>query len=390
MKSDILKLSNRKLSIISFTEQGIRLSEKIEKLLSGEAEQADESTDRAGADRISIELFTKYTGKICMKNGKKDEAPKEIREVRQEKRSLSEWAGEQFLEKNALLFIGACGIAVRAVAPHLVDKLHDSPVLVMDEKGEYVIPVLSGHMGGANELAFFLAKITGAEPVITTATDLNRKFAVDLFAKKNGLFIVNRDGIARVSAKVLAGESIIISIENGHVQKKERLPEGIQLVSYPPKQSVDVVVCTKEREFDTQILLRPKEYVIGMGCRKGKEADEIAALINRTLKKLGICLHQVFALSSIEQKREEAGFLAWSRKADIPFITYTAEELQRVPGNFHSSAFVKEKVGVSNVCERAALMACGAGGRLVFEKQAEDGMTIAVARREWSVVLDEA
>ena len=187
-----------KLSIISFTQNGRVLSIKIAKLLDG----------------MEYTLYTKY--KACCQ---------EEQTVRFVTQSIGEWAKEQFEERNALLFIGACGIAVRAIAPHITDKLHDSPVLVMDEKGEYVIPILSGHVGGANELAVSLAEKIGAKPVITTATDIHNQFAIDLFAKKNGLTIVNKDGIAKVSSKVLSGKRITMAIEHGHLKKKESCPE---------------------------------------------------------------------------------------------------------------------------------------------------------------------
>lgn len=105
-----------------------------------------------------------------------------------------------------MIFIGACGIAVRAIASSVNNKLKDSPVIVIDELGQFVIPILSGHVGGANELAILLAALMNATPVITTATDINNKFAVDVFAKKCRLAIVNKDGIAGVSSKVLAGK----------------------------------------------------------------------------------------------------------------------------------------------------------------------------------------
>lgn len=181
-----------KLSVISFTENGKQLSESIVKLLEKELE---------------IKLYTKCEAGI------KDDIYSDILFL---KKSVGDWAKERMQEQNALLFIGACGIAVRAVAPFLTDKLHDVPVLVMDEKGKYVIPILSGHMGGANDLANHIAEKTGAEAVITTATDLNKKFAVDLFAKRNRLYIANKDGIVKVSSKVLAGKEITMSIEAGH------------------------------------------------------------------------------------------------------------------------------------------------------------------------------
>ena len=352
-----------KLSVISFTENGKQLSESIVKLLEKELE---------------IKLYTKCEAGI------KDDIYSDILFL---KKSVGDWAKERMQEQNALLFIGACGIAVRAVAPFLTDKLHDVPVLVMDEKGKYVIPILSGHMGGANDLANHIAEKTGAEAVITTATDLNKKFAVDLFAKRNRLYIANKDGIVKVSSKVLAGKEITMSIEAGHEIIGGE--SGIRFVPYPPMGVVDVVVTSKDDMFDTSLLLKPREYVIGIGCKKGKKANEIDDFILKAIKKKGISIMQIFALSSISQKRDEQGIVEWCRTEGIPFFTYTAEDLREVNGTFTKSMFVKNQVGVDNVCERAAVKACGEDGKLILPKVAENGMTIAVAKREWKVCFDE-
>lgn len=353
-----------KISILSFTEKGRRLSEEI----------ARKNT------KMEIELFTKQKSFLDKSR---------LSSVLFVEESVGHWAKIQMQERNAMLFIGACGIAVRAIAPYLTDKLHDSPVLVMDEKGRYVIPILSGHMGGANELALFLANMMNAIPVITTATDLNKKFSVDLFAKKNGLWIVNKEGIAKVSSKVLDGKEIRISIEPKYIDSIEemKLPMGVKLLPYPPIEkidSADIVITSKEETVSANLFLRPKEYIIGMGCKKGKKQEEIADFITRTLDNLGISITQVLALSSISQKSKELGILAWCKKENIPLITYTAEELQALEGNFKTSSFVQNQVGVDNVCERAAVKACGRG-QLIYEKCAENGMTIAVAKREWRV-----
>jgi len=230
---------------------------------------------------------------------------------------------------------------------------------------------------------------TGAIPVITTATDLNHKFAVDVFAKKNGLHIVNKDGIATVSSKVLAGKTITLSVERGRVVEGSRIPEGIEIVSYPPKQVVDILITAEEKVNAGGLCLRPREYIVGMGCRRGKEPEKIADYIQQKLDMVGISKEQVYALASIDKKKDEEGLIAWCRNANVPFGIYTAEELEAVEGDFKASDFVKEQVGVDNVCERAALRACGKDGRLILHKQAEDGMTIAIARREWSVKFDE-
>lgn len=351
------------MSIISFTDNGIQLSKKIA------GEMGDEE----------IDIFTKYTGP-------QDEQT--FSSVHFVEERIGEWAGEQMKSGNTMLFIGACGIAVRAIAPCVANKLQDSPVLVMDEKGDYVIPILSGHFGGANEIAERIADRIGAVPVITTATDINGKFAVDLFAKRNGLYIVNRDGIAKVSSKVLSGKEITVSVEPGHMEEAGKRPKEIRMVTYPPGRFVDIVITAEQKAFEAAITLRPREYVVGMGCRKGKEREKIEALIQKSIESAGISESQLFALASIEQKKTEEGFLAWSRKTKIPFLTYTAEQLQDVEGDFRTSVFVYEKVGVDNVCERAALKACG-GGKLIYKKHAEDGMTIAIAKREWRVAFDE-
>lgn len=380
------------LSIISFTEKGAHLSLKLLDMLSEEGENAW--------------LYTK-----CSKY-RDGSINKRLRYVYS---NTDEWAKVQMSAKNELLFIGACGIAVRAIAPWVANKLYDSPVLVMDELGTYVIPILSGHVGGANEIAAKIGEMTGSIPVITTATDLNKSFAVDIFAKKNYLYIENKDGIARVSSKILRGEKISMAIEQlGHAisepetleteenktekvetvkagkqaEQDNRFTNQIEIVDFPPKQPIDVIITSQKQDYNASLILRPKEYVLGMGCKRDKEPEKIAGYIDQTLTALGISKNQVYAICSIDKKRDEAGFLQWSSLERIPFITYSAEELEDVEGDFEVSQFVKSQVGVDNVCERAALKGCGEGGELVYRKHASDGMTIAVAKRDWRVSFD--
>lgn len=383
-----------KLAIISFTENGIKLSQTVAKRLS----------------RRKVTLYTK-----CSRYTAED------LKVQRVKESLQVWTAQRMAEGDALLFIGACGIAVRAIAPNLTDKLHDVPVLVMDEEGQYVIPILSGHVGGANELARELADLMDARPVITTATDVQKKFAVDLFAKRNHLEIMNKDGIAKVSAKALAGEQLTIAIRVQNIEfchpkfcevREEDFTEAenqllreasmhkqdqeacgveppLRLVPYVKDQPVDIVVSEMQDNKNALIWLRPRRYVVGMGCRKNKDTEELLAFYQETLEQAMVEPGEVYALASIDKKKDEPGLLAISERMRIPFFTYTAEELNRVGACVHSSEFVKAQVGVDNVCERAAFAGCGANGTLIYEKQAFDGMTIAIAERNWSVILDE-
>lgn len=383
-----------KLAIISFTENGIKLSQTVAKSLSGR----------------KVTLYTK-----CSRYTAED------LKVQRVKESLQVWTAQRMAEGDALLFIGACGVAVRAIAPNLTDKLHDVPVLVMDEEGQYVIPILSGHVGGANELAREFADLMDARPVITTATDVQKKFAVDLFAKRNHLEIMNKDGIAKVSAKALAGEQLTIAIRAKNIEcyhpkfcevceedfteaenqllreasmhKQDQEVCGVEpplrLVPYVKNQQIDIVVSEMPDNKNALIWLRPKRYVVGMGCRKNKASEELLAFYQETLEQAMVEPGEVYALASIDKKKDEPGLLAISERMRIPFFTYTAEELNRVGACVHSSEFVKAQVGVDNVCERAALAGCGANGTLIYEKQAFDGMTIAIAERNWSVILDE-
>ena len=383
-----------KLAIISFTENGIKLSKTVAKRLSGR----------------KVTLYTK-----CSRYTAED------LKVQRVKESLQVWTAQRMAEGDALLFIGACGVAVRAIAPNLTDKLHDVPVLVMDEEGQYVIPILSGHVGGANELAREFADLIDARPVITTATDVQKKFAVDLFAKRNHLEIMNKDGIAKVSAKALAGEQLTIAVRAQNIEcyhpkfcevceedfteaENPLLREAsmhkndwkvcgveppLRLVPYVKNQPVDIVVSEMPDNKNALIWLRPRRYVVGMGCRKNKDTEELLAFYQETLEQAMVEPGEVYALASIEKKKDEPGLLAISERMRIPFFTYTEEELNRVGECVHSSEFVKAQVGVDNVCERAAFAGCGVSGWLIYEKHAFDGMTIAIAERNWSVILDE-
>ena len=395
-----------KLAIISFTENGIALSEKIaEKVTDPDVQLYTKCSRYQEESDMCVRSMREGTQAVC-----EIEAPSiERRKIRFAQEPLAEWTKQHMQQDDALLFIGACGIAVRAIAPNLTDKLHDVPVLVMDETGQYVIPILAGHVGGANELAHMLADAMQAQAVITTATDIQEKFAVDLFAKKHHLQILNKDGIAKVSAKVLAGEEIIISIESGHYTEVEDAISGnaqnennpeqyeidrynrqnIHVVDYPPNGQVDIIVAEDPKQYDALIYLRPKQYVVGMGCRRDKDPAELIAFYRETLQDAGIEEEQVYAIASIDKKKDEAGLIAISLKARIPFLVYPAKELLKVDGDFHASAFVAAQVGVDNVCERAALAGCGANGKLICEKHAKDGMTIAIAKRDWSVTIDE-
>lgn len=277
--------------------------------------------------------------------------------------------GDAFVDNEVLVFVGAAGIAVRTIAPLVRDKLKDPPVIVIDENGSFVIPLLSGHVGGANNLALEVADIIGAQPVITTATDVSGAFSVDVFAKENELKIANREGIARVSSSALEGKPVTICIKD-----------------YPPEEPVDVLIADEEAakvlKDSAKIVLCPKRYAIGIGCRRGKTFEALRSFAEEVLDDNGIDISDAGCIVTIDVKKDEEGLKRLSQAWRMPLITFEAGLLAKAEGDFSHSETVLEKVGVDNVCERAAVLAAGRGSQLIVKKTVRDGMTIAVAERK--------
>ena len=279
---------------------------------------------------------------------------------------LSDICREAFKNREAVVFIGAMGIAVRSIAPYVADKLSDPPVIVIDEAGKHVIPVLSGHIGGANELAVRIADSINAEPVLTTATDVSGAFSVDLFAKENDLRIVNREGIAKVSSSALEGKAVTICIKD-----------------YPPKNYVDVLVTDESALKDSaSIVLCPRKYAVGIGCRKGKPFDEIRNFAESVLTENGIIADEIGAIATVDVKKNEPGLLRLSQYWRVPLLAFDSAVLNKVQGEFVSSERVLSAVGTDNVCERASAAAAGKGYKLIVRKTAYNGITIAVSERK--------
>ena len=312
-----------------------------------------EKLNKAAVEK-GIEPATAY---ISMKDAAEDDRFIRVTE------SLEEWAAGRFADNEAIIFIGAAGIAVRAIAPSVKDKLADSPVIVIDDMGSCVIPILSGHVGGADKIAVTIAELIGAQPVITTSTDLHETFSADVFSRENGLRIRNRDGIKKVSAKAIEGKKVTISVKD-----------------YPPEGPVDIIVADDtDREYD--LLLSPKRYTVGIGMKKDTDPVRAEEYVTNILKDNDIDIDDVYALSTIDIKEDEPAVKYICDKYRLPLITFDADILNKVRGDYSSSEFVKNTVGVDNVCERSAVLAAGPGAELIVRKQAENGITLAVAKR---------
>lgn len=422
-----------KAAIICFSLTGWQTGERLCRGLSGqwteEREQEEKRQEAQGLNRQRLEDQEQEVPELknqkleLILEGKSRYLPDSIA------CSTKEWARKRFADSDCIIFIGACGIAVRSIAPYIQSKKTDPAVLVIDECGTYVISLLSGHLGGANELAAQAARILGAVPVISTATDLHKRFAVDVFAKKNHCEIRNMEAAKEVSAALLAGKTVGFYSEFPY---EGELPEGLELcdreghpaadvkvpgtgkrsadgkvpgtgkrsadgnVSETGKRSADgkipeigiaVTVHRECRPFASTVQVIPPAVTLGMGCKKGKEPEAVLAAAENCVEKLGIYREAVKCLASIDIKKEEQGFLTLSEEWGIPFVTYTAEELGEARGEFIPSSFVKEITGTDNVCERSAVRGSGQG-ILIQKKQGGNGVTAAAAMENWRAYFE--
>ena len=289
---------------------------------------------------------------------------------------LADFTAPVFAWADAMVFVGACGITVRAIAPHVRDKGTDPAVLAVDELGQFVIPLLSGHIGGANRLAARLAEAVGATAVVTTATDVNRRFSVDEWSARQGLYIDDMAAAKAVSAAILEGPVPVWS----DFPIAGDLPAGLE-----PGESGPLGICISWRRkfpFDRTLLLVPPVLRLGIGCRRGTSSGAIDALTDQLLAEHNVHPAAVGTVATIDLKKDETGLLDFCRDLGWPLSCYSAEELAAVEGDFTPSDFVRSVTGVDNVCERAALLGAE---RLLVKKTARDGVTAALALNAWEV-----
>ena len=287
-----------------------------------------------------------------------------------------EFYGKLFQAHSALIFVGSVGIAVREIAPHVRSKATDPAVISLDELGKFVIPILSGHIGGANALAARLADALGATPVITTATDINHRFSVDTWATCHGCAISSLSAAKQVSAAVLEGYVPLCA----DFPLSEALPTGLT-----PGQSGTLGIFLGYHKccpFDTTLRLTPKVLHLGIGCRRGTGKEQIAQAVQEALAQENLDIHAVACAASIDLKADEQGLLDYCAQQRIPVSFYSAEVLRAIPGQFSGSEFVASVTGVDCVCERAALVGAQ---QLIVKKYARDGVTVAVALENWEV-----
>lgn len=323
------------------------------------------------------------------------------------KETVKACVDEYFEQVDAIVFVTASGIAVRSVAEHLTHKSKDPAIVCMDECSKHVISLVSGHAGGANALTQMLADVMWATPVITTATDVEGQFSIDDYAREHNLVVTDWAKAKAISAEVLATGAKPVWVDEAEVSQeeeknacgicKEQKSTGIDMgkiendgcengidVQRLQIGSYQVVITPQDVSVDAQTLqLIPRCIVAGVGCKKGMPVDKIEHAVQEAFAKAGLRIEALCAVASIDLKKEEVGLQEFCEIRNVPFETYAAEELQAVPGIYSASEFVSGVTGVDNVCERSAVKYAsehGANdGELLLRKQAQDGVTVALA-----------
>lgn len=336
-------------AVYSFSVRGANLSKQISTYLASIGYTVRNRTVAKYAEQVGLEAMLPNHNVVC---------------------------AADFIDCQTIIFVGATGIAVRTIAPYIKSKLTDPAVIAVDECANFVIPLLAGHIGGANELARCLALAIEAVPCVTTATDVNGLFAVDEWAARNHMVLCSLKEAKDFSAALVNNETVGVYFDQD-IKLKGTLPSLMQIDT---TLSIGMAVTLNKnlKPFKTTVSLLPKILHLGIGCRRNTPLEKIEALVLLELERLQFDIRCVAKVASVDLKKDELGLLSFAQKYDLPISFYTADELNSLVGDFTPSAFVKSVVGVSNVCERSAVFS-SKNGKILLRKTSKDGVTLSIA-----------
>ena len=296
------------------------------------------------------------------------------------KKRLKDFVSEIFDKYDYIIFIMATGIVIRTIAPLIVNKFSDPAILVTDEKGRNVISLLSGHMGGANEMTLYISRLIDSNPVITTATDVNEKSSLDMIAKKLNAYIDNfRDNVLKINSMIVNNKKVGLYIDGDYkvdtrgfsVCKKDEVNNYENIVAISNKKDIGF-------DKDNIIKVVPKNIVLGIGCKRNTDSEHMKNSLIEFLDKENIHIKSIESIGSIELKKDEEAIINLCRFLEVPFKTFTVEEISEVDHLYGKSEWVKQNVGVYSVAEPVAHLL--SSGNLIIEKNTYKGITFSVGR----------
>lgn len=348
-----------RVAVIAITRNGARLGQKLRESMAGtELYVSSRYAGQAGSERLCFD-------------------PSDL------KNTIS----DNWKKYDGFVLIMATGIVVRMIAPLLESKECDPAVVVMDECGTFAISLLSGHLGGANQLAERCAFISGARPVITTATDVNELPSFDLLAKEQGWLIDDISQVKHLNTLLLDEQEIAVVDSSGitrcwlhgrgRISFYETFAEAVR------SQARGFLFVTN-RHLPPQTLppnllfLRPRNLVLGIGCNRGTPADEIEDFVGGHLRRIFLSVKSVCCIATVDAKSNETGLLEYAARLGVPLRCYAGEELNQVSFPSPPSPHALAAVGSAGVAEPAAILASG-GNRLLLKKVKSENVTLAVA-----------
>jgi len=292
---------------------------------------------------------------------------------------------DRWTTSGKIICIMAVGIVVRSVAPLIQDKKTDPAVVVLDEKGRFAISLLSGHLGGANELAKEIAGYLGAEAVITTASDVQGKPALDLWAEEKGLYVEDFEKLKNLSARIVNGEMIKVKIDgavNVAVMPKEFIPVEAM-------EEADVLISHRLVE-SKALFLRPRSLCVGIGCNRGTPKEEIQEAHEEVFRDKGLSYHSVRGLATIDIKNNEEGLLEFAHDNGFTMDFFSKEELNETASAYQikGAETVMAATGAGAVAEPAAILSAKKATdsfMLITHKQKRGNVTLAIAKAEYTL-----
>ncbi|MDP2916397.1 MAG: precorrin-3B C(17)-methyltransferase [Dehalococcoidia bacterium] len=289
-----------------------------------------------------------------------------------------------------LVLIMAVGIAVRLIATRVTDKHKDPGVVVIDDSGKFVVSLLSGHIGGANELTMQTASLIGAQPVITTASESRGTISPDMLGRSFGWEIEDARALTRVSAALVNGEPVGVYQDAGETGwfPEDLSPDARIFASIDALRQSDcraAVIITDRLLDDTAfpmpaVVYRPKSLVVGIGCNRGTSCADIEAAVTRVFSESGLSMRCIRNLATIDLKKNETGLLQFAAKYHLPVEYFDKESLGKVACPSRPSAMTVKHVGVPAVCEAAAILSSDSS-LAVPKTSFNRTVTVAIARR---------
>lgn len=281
-----------------------------------------------------------------------------------------------FSKYDAIICIMACGIAVRSISEVLKSKKTDPAVIVIDEAGTNVISLISGHIGGGNELTKKIAKILNANPVITTASDVSKHFSIDMFAKNNNCAIENENYLTQISADIVNEKNVALYSD---FPVEPKLLKRVNTISELSSYNSCVILSPYYYNVNVPLVyVRPKCLFVGVGCKKGVSFDEIFSFLKKCFNENNLSLYCIDSIATIDIKQNEIGIIRLAKSLNVDLKIIPKTDIKKIENQFEKSSFVSENIGVASVCEPCAYISSGMGEILV-SKQKSNGITIAIA-----------